>query len=131
MAVVAGALMWLWLMHTRTLPLQGCMCPVHLMLSLWYYGLVAVPMWCMVHGQHSYKKTHDAVLLLTSSEVVLALWTLGFVAAVISVNDEYTPMVMFAAAGTLLFMVLTPTAWVWMPYYELAFGLYAWETLLH
>ena len=123
-----GWVLWLWLMHTRTLPLEGCMCPVHLVLSLWYYGLVMAP---LSLTQHAYHKTHDWALLLTSAEVVLALWMIGFVAAVISVGDEHTSWVMFAAGGVFLLMMWSADPWPWVPWFETAFGLYAWEVLLH
>ena len=55
LAIALGALLWLWLMHTRTLPLNSSMVCAHLMLSLWFYALLAVPAWVMMHGQQRYR----------------------------------------------------------------------------
>ena len=134
--IALGALLWLWLMHTRTLPLSGGMLCAHLMLSLWFYALLAVPAWGMVHGQNRYRGGNyhhrpTFVETMLSAEVVLAYWTIGFVVAIVCSGDQNTGPIMYTAGAILLLIVTTPTAWPWLPYYQASFGLYAWDTLLN
>ena len=124
-----GGLLWLRLMHTRSLPLEGLDGIPNVMLAGWFYALVAVPFWGMVHGQARYAHGGAPAALITSAEAVLAVWTIGFVIAILWAADEHTPTIMFTA-GVGLLLIVVCNEWAWLPWFEAAFGLYAWEALL-
>ena len=124
-----GGLIWVYLMHTRSLPLEGCVGVLYLLMSVWFYALVAVPLRGIAVGQTRYVSGGTRMDYMTSAEAVLAMWTIGFVAAILWAADDYTPATMFIAGGGLLFIVVY-SEWTWLPWYEAAFGLYAWDVLL-
>ena len=127
--LAGGALLWMYLMHTRSLPLEGCRGCLNLVMGVYYYALVAVPAWGMVHGQTRYTAGEMGNMAL-SAEAVLVAWVIGFVIAVLSMPDEHVGPVMFIACAVLT-IIVWDDQWRWLPWYEALFGLYAWEVLLH
>lgn len=113
------ALIWLYLMHTRSLPLDGLRGIVNLVMALWYYALVAVPVWGILHGQPR-----------RTAEVVLVAWTIGFVAGIAGTTSEYTARSSMMAGLGLLY-IIGFRQWAWLPWFEAALGLVAWDVRLH
>lgn len=130
MAAAAGLLPWMWLMHTRALPLEGGIALVNLVLAAWFYLLVSLPIWELVHGRHHDSRSHDGIYILTGRYAVLSVWVIGFCAACFVRNDEYTPGVVMLAASALALIVMTPPLVPLLPWFELVFGLYIWDQLL-
>jgi len=130
LAAVAGLLTWMWLMHTRALPFEGAIGSVNLVLAAWFYLLVSLPIWELVHGQHHDIRSHDGIYVLTGRYAVLSVWVIGFCAACFVRNDEYTPSVVMLAGSALLLVVMTPELLPGLPWFELAFGVYVWDRLL-
>jgi hypothetical protein len=120
------ALMWLHLMHTRSLPLEGLRGIWNLVMALWYYALVAVPVWGVLHGQVRYSGTGP----FASAEVVLVAWVIGFVSAMVTTTNEYTARSSITAGVGLCFIMIYQE-WTWLPWFEAAFGVVAWDVLLH
>ncbi len=117
-------------MHTRLLPLKGFMGCVNLMVIILLYLLVCLPMWQIVHTQHIDIRSHDYVYVLTGRYAALSVWVLGFFAAFAIRHDEYTPGIIMLSASAITLVVITPPLLIWLPFVELAFGVYTWERLL-
>ena len=116
--LIAGACIWLWLMHNRSLPLEGCSAPAAAAAALWFYALVAGPVWYWTHPG-----------LQPVWEIRLLAWVAGFLWAVIGHPNEYTAPVIVVVAVVLTAVVDTG-AHAYLDASEAAFGLVAWRVLL-
>jgi len=125
-----GLLPWMWLMHRRALPFEGYKGIVNLMLAVWFYLLVALPLWDIVHGQHKDGRSHDGIYVLTGRYAELSIWVIGFCAACAVRHNEYTPGVLMLATSVLVLVVLTPELLSGLPWFELVFGVHIWDQLL-
>lgn len=117
-ATALGAIVWLWLMHNRSLPLDGCCWIAYAAAALAYYALVVAPAWYWACPE-----------LLPVWEVRLLAWICVFSWALIVHSNEYTAPLLVIAAVVFIFLVDAGQVH-YLEAAELAFGLLAWNVLL-
>ena len=94
-ATACGALVWLWLMHNRHLPLNGPCSVARLAAALACYGLVAAPAWSWAHP----------AALPVVWEVRLMVWVIVFFSASMLRANAYTAPLQVIVAVFFLFIV--------------------------
>lgn len=117
-AVGLGAIIWLWLMHNRSLPLEGCCCIANAPAALACYALVVAPAWYWARPSTT-----------PIWEVRLALWIIVFSSAMIASANEYTAPLLVIVAVVFIFLIDAHYV-EHLDAAQLAFGLIAWHVLL-
>ncbi len=120
LAVGLAAVLWTWLMHTRKLPLDdGCYTIMHAIEAWYYYALLAVPVWYLVHG----------LPYTIHSNVILAWWCVGFTLGNIRATRNGLFRMALAVASILILLTThkTPRDLLWC---EAVVSLTLWDELL-
>jgi len=120
LAVGLGAILWAWLMHTRKLPLDdGCYAIVHSIEAGYYYALLVVPVWYLVHG----------LPFAIRSEIILIWWCVGFTLGNLRAPRNGILRMALAIASILVLLTThkTPRDMLWC---EAVVSLSLWDELL-
>lgn len=117
-ATALGAIVWLWLMHNRSLPLEGCCWPAAATAALLYYALVVAPAWYWACPE-----------MLPVWQIRLLAWIVVFLWALIAHANEYTAPLLIIVAAVFIFLIDAGHV-EHLEAVQLAFGLLAWHVLL-
>ena len=116
-----GALLWAWLMHNRSVPLEGrCCCIWPLAKITWWYSLVALPVLYNAYPGWPHWPAWQARLIF---------WVLGFTWAIAEHASEYT-IPLLVAAAVILVMIVDSGSLVYLEPCQSIFGLATWGILL-
>ena len=117
-ATAFGALAWLWLMHNRSLPLEGCHAVITATAALAYYALVVAPAWYWA-----------CPWLPPAWEIRLLLWMIVYLWASVLHAHAYTEPLLVIVATVLILLIDAGHVQHLEPV-QIVFGLVVWRWLL-